>query len=70
MRTGEVKAPPAVEPQATFEVRIFGEDIMVKAGSSSPQVREESKGAASVVYTSATRKTGISGHRHIDLKDK
>ncbi|MDW0339549.1 MAG: Rieske 2Fe-2S domain-containing protein [Nitrososphaeraceae archaeon] len=51
MRTGEVKAPPAVEPQATFEVRIFGEDIMVKAGSSSPQVREESKGAASVVYT-------------------
>jgi Flavodoxin reductases (ferredoxin-NADPH reductases) family 1 len=51
MRTGEVKAPPAVEPQATYEVRIFGEDIMLKAGSSSPQVREESKGAASVVYT-------------------
>ncbi|MDW0220148.1 MAG: Rieske 2Fe-2S domain-containing protein [Nitrososphaeraceae archaeon] len=51
MRTGEVKAPPAVEPQATFEVRIFGEDIMVKAGSSSPQVREESKGAASLLYT-------------------
>ncbi|MFZ0252268.1 MAG: non-heme iron oxygenase ferredoxin subunit, partial [Nitrososphaeraceae archaeon] len=25
MRTGEVKAPPAVEPQATYEVRIFGE---------------------------------------------
>lgn len=51
MRTGEVKAPPAVESQATYEVRIFGEDIMLKAGSGSPQVSEESKGAASVVYT-------------------
>ena len=51
MRTGEVKAPPAVEPQATYEVRIFGEDIMLKAGSDSPLVREESKDAAPVVYT-------------------
>ena len=51
MRTGEVKAPPAVEPQATYEVRVFGEDIMLKAGSGSPQAREESKGAASVIHT-------------------
>jgi nitrite reductase/ring-hydroxylating ferredoxin subunit len=36
MRTGEVKAPPAVEPQATYEVRIFGEDIMLKTDSGSP----------------------------------
>ena len=33
MRTGEVKAPPAVEPQAIYEVTVFGEDIMLKAGS-------------------------------------
>jgi ferredoxin-NADP reductase/nitrite reductase/ring-hydroxylating ferredoxin subunit len=51
MRTGEVKAPPAVEPQGTYEVKIFGEDIMLKPGSGLPQVREESKGAASVAYT-------------------
>jgi glycine betaine catabolism B len=51
MRTGKVKAPPAVEQQATYEVMIFGEDIMLKPGSGSPQVKEESKGAASVVYT-------------------
>ncbi|TLX88626.1 MAG: Rieske 2Fe-2S domain-containing protein [Thaumarchaeota archaeon] len=51
MRTGEVKAPPAVEQQATYEVTIFGEDVMLKPSSGSPQVREESKDAASVVYT-------------------
>jgi ferredoxin-NADP reductase/nitrite reductase/ring-hydroxylating ferredoxin subunit len=51
LRTGEVKAPPAVEPQGTYEVKIFGEDIMLKPSSGSPQAREESKGAASVVYT-------------------
>src|SRR4030095_4441395 len=52
MRTGEVKAPQAVEPQASYEIRILGEDIMLKAaGPGSPQVREESKDAAPVVYT-------------------
>jgi ferredoxin-NADP reductase/nitrite reductase/ring-hydroxylating ferredoxin subunit len=51
MRTGDVKAPPAVEPQATYEVKIFGEDLMVKLGSGAPQVREESRDHESVVYT-------------------
>lgn len=51
MRTGEVKFPPAVEPQTTYEVEIFGEDIMLKVESGSVQIGEERNGAASVVYT-------------------
>ena len=51
VRTGDVKAPPAVEPQATYEVKILGEDIMIKLGSGSPQVSEERKGPESIVYT-------------------
>lgn len=51
MRTGEVKAPPAVEPQSTYEVRIFGEDILLKTGSGTPQAKEQSKDGASVVHT-------------------
>jgi Rieske Fe-S protein len=45
-RTGEVKAPPAIEPQATYEVTIFGEDIMVNPASGSPQGRDETKVAS------------------------
>lgn len=30
MTTGEVKSPPATEPQAVYEVKIEGDDIMVK----------------------------------------
>jgi ferredoxin-NADP reductase/nitrite reductase/ring-hydroxylating ferredoxin subunit len=69
MRTGEVKAPPVVEPQATYEVTIFGEDIMLKPGSGSPQVREESKGPASVVYTLVLKeRQAIQGTDVLSLK--
>lgn len=69
MRTGEVKAPPAVEPQATYEVTIFGEDIMLKPGSGSPQVREESKGPASLVYTLVLKeRQAIQGTDVLSLK--
>lgn len=51
VRTGDVKAPPAVEPQAAFEIKILGEDIMVKLDSDSPQISKESSGPESVVYT-------------------
>jgi glycine betaine catabolism B len=43
MRTGEVKAPPAVEPQASYEVTIFGADIMLKSSSARLKLRKKVK---------------------------
>jgi ferredoxin-NADP reductase/nitrite reductase/ring-hydroxylating ferredoxin subunit len=68
MRTGDVKAPPAVERQAAYEVKIFGEDIMLKLDSDSPQVRQESKGQ-SVVYTLVLKeRQAIQGTDVLSLK--
>lgn len=69
LRTGDVKAPPAVEPQASYEVMILGEDIMVRLASGSPQVIEESKGPESVVYTLVLKeREAIQGTDVLSLK--
>jgi len=49
MRTGEVKAPPAVESQATYQVKVEGDDIMVNIVTDT-EVKEESKEVPSSEY--------------------
>ena len=43
MRTGEVKAPPAVEPQATYQVKVEGGEVLVSVVLRTAEVKEESK---------------------------
>ena len=50
MTTGEVKSPPATEPQAVYEVKIEGDDIMVKLDSDKSEKTKLSESAQSPEY--------------------
>ena len=50
MRTGEVKAPPASEPQETYQIKLEGDDIMIRLNSGKQGVRSVSKGTESAEY--------------------
>ena len=43
MRNGQVKVPPAVEPQITYQVKVEGEDVLINAGSVTTEVKTEVK---------------------------
>ncbi len=47
MRTGEVKAPPATESQSVYQIKIEGDDIMIRLDSG----KQEGKGADSSEYS-------------------
>jgi hypothetical protein len=50
MRTGEVKAPPAVETQATYQVKVEGGEVLVSVVLRTAEVKEESKELPSSKY--------------------
>jgi len=50
MRTGQVKVPPAVEPQVTYQVKVEGEDVLINAGSVTTEVKTEFKQVESSDY--------------------
>jgi ferredoxin-NADP reductase/nitrite reductase/ring-hydroxylating ferredoxin subunit len=50
MRTGQVRVPPAVEPQVTYQVKVEGENVLIKAGSVTTEVKTEVKGVESSNY--------------------
>jgi len=50
VRTGEVKAPPASEPQETYQIKVEGDDIMIRLNSGKEGVKQVSKRAESAVY--------------------
>ena len=50
MRTGQVKVPPAVEPQVTYQVKVEGEDVLINAGSVTTEVKTEVKQVESSDY--------------------
>lgn len=50
VRTGEVKAPPASEPQATYQIKIEGDDIMIRLDSGKQGAQQVTKVAESAVY--------------------
>lgn len=50
MRNGKVKAPPASESQATFQIKVEGDDIMIRLDSEKQGIQEVSKGAESAEY--------------------
>src|SRR5919108_1538227 len=50
VRTGEVKAPPASEPQATYQIKIEGDDILIRLDSGKQGAQQVTKGAESAVY--------------------
>jgi len=43
IRSGQVKAPPAVEPQAIYQVKVVGEDVMVNVVPATIEVKTEVK---------------------------
>ena len=43
MRTGQVKVPPAVEPQVTYQVKVEGENVLINTGSVATEVKTEVK---------------------------
>jgi glycine betaine catabolism B len=43
IRSGEVKAPPAVEPQEIYQVKVVGEDVMVNAVPATIEIKTEVK---------------------------
>jgi glycine betaine catabolism B len=51
MRTGEVRAPPAVEPQAIYQVKVEGQDVLVSVISTTAEAKGESKERSSSEYT-------------------
>lgn len=50
MRSGEVKAPPAIEPQATYQVKVEGGKVLVSVVLRTAEVKEESKELPSSEY--------------------
>jgi len=50
MRNGQVKVPPAVEPQITYQVKVEGEDVLINAGSVTTEVKTEVKQVESSDY--------------------
>jgi ferredoxin-NADP reductase/nitrite reductase/ring-hydroxylating ferredoxin subunit len=50
MRNGQVKVPPAVEPQVTYQVKVEGEDVLINAGSVTTEVKTEVKEVKSSDY--------------------
>ena len=50
MRTGEVKAPPATEPQLTYQIKLEGDDIMIRLDSGKQGVQHISKETESAEY--------------------
>ena len=51
IRTGEVKRSPASEPEPTYEVKVEGENILIRKRSGhSEQVPKEGSGLESVIY--------------------
>jgi ferredoxin-NADP reductase/nitrite reductase/ring-hydroxylating ferredoxin subunit len=43
IRSGQVKAPPAVEPQAMYQVKVVGEDVLVNVVPATTEVKTEVK---------------------------
>ena len=43
MRTGEVTNPPASEPEPTYEVKVDGNNILVRKRSETSQQQQEQK---------------------------
>ena len=50
MRTGQVKVPPAVEPQVTYQVKVEGENVLINTGSVATEVKTEVKQVESSDY--------------------
>jgi ferredoxin-NADP reductase/nitrite reductase/ring-hydroxylating ferredoxin subunit len=50
MRNGQVRVPPAVEPQVTYQVKVEGEDVLINAGSVTTEVKTEVKQVKSSDY--------------------
>ena len=50
VRTGEVKAPPASEPQVTYQIKLDGDDIMIRLDSGKLGIQHASKEAESAEY--------------------
>ena len=50
MRTGQVKVPPAVEPQVTYQVKLEGENVLINTGSVATEVKTEVKQVESSDY--------------------
>jgi glycine betaine catabolism B len=47
MRTGQVRVPPAVEPQVTYQVMVEGENVLINAGSVTTEDKTQVKQAES-----------------------
>lgn len=50
IRTGEVKAPPAVESQTSYQIKLEGDDIMIRLDSGKQGAEHVSKGTESAQY--------------------
>ena len=51
VRTGDVKAPPATKPQAIYQIKIEGDDIMIRLDSGKEEGTQLGKGAESSEYS-------------------
>jgi ferredoxin-NADP reductase/nitrite reductase/ring-hydroxylating ferredoxin subunit len=51
VRTGDVKAPPATKPQAIYQIKIEGDDIMIRLDSGKGEGKQLGKGAESSEYS-------------------
>lgn len=51
MRTGEVKAPPATEPQSVYQIKIEGDDIMIRLDPGKQGGKQVGKGVESPEYS-------------------
>ena len=60
VRTGEVKAPPASDPETTYEVKIDGEDVLIRKQPNSGNVQLGEAGYSSADYTLVLQEK----HRH------
>ena len=50
IKSGQVKAPPAVEPQAVYQVKVVGEDVLVNVVSATTEGETEVKQSQTSEY--------------------
>jgi ferredoxin-NADP reductase/nitrite reductase/ring-hydroxylating ferredoxin subunit len=51
VRTGDVKAPPAIEPQASYTLKVEGDDIMIDLDSTTQVEKQETEGSGTSEYS-------------------